>query len=108
MSLWPLQRGRIYLAKLGDLDPKWFVVVSNNQRNRNLHSVLAVRMTTTPKPPLPSIVVLDGRVPGFSGSIVCDDIVEIYPDEVIKDSGAIPAHVMRDIDDGLRAALNLL
>ena len=44
-------RGRVYRAlPMGfDVD-HYFVVVSNNARNRALPSVLAVRLTTTPKP----------------------------------------------------------
>lgn len=75
MTLWPLVRGRVYAARLTNLDEdKYFLVVSNNRRNQALPQVLAVRLTTTPKPALPSIVPL--RPPEvFTGSVVCDDIV---------------------------------
>ncbi|GAB79200.1 mRNA interferase MazF [Austwickia chelonae] len=104
---WPLHRGQIYLAKLGGLDPKYYLVVSNNRRNRNLDSVLAVRMTSSPKPPLPTIVSIKGRASGLEGVFVCDDIVEIYEDEVLKDSGAVSPDLMRDVEAGLKAALAL-
>lgn len=43
-------------------------------------SVLAARLTTTPKPALASIVEMASADP-FSGRVVCDDIVELWPDE---------------------------
>ncbi|MBW3086259.1 Endoribonuclease MazF4 [Austwickia sp. TVS 96-490-7B] len=106
--IWPLQRGRIYVATLGSLEEKFYLVVSNNQRNRFLDSVLAVRLTTSSKPPLPSIVEIDPtRDRGFEGRIVCDDIVEIFEDEVARDLGALSPETMRKVDIGLRAALGI-
>lgn len=55
---------------------KNFLVVSNSRRNRQLEQVLAVRLTSTPKPALPSIVPL-GPGDGLTGSAVCDDVVEL-------------------------------
>lgn len=73
---WPLLRGRVYAARLaGFEEDKYFLVVSNNRRNRALPQVLAVRLTTTRKPPLPSIVTLESSEV-FVASVVCDDIVE--------------------------------
>ncbi|MFZ5870584.1 MAG: type II toxin-antitoxin system PemK/MazF family toxin, partial [Actinomycetota bacterium] len=75
---WPLVRGRVYGAQLSHIDgEKYYLVVSNNARNRQLQSALAVRLTTTPKPDLASIVTLSPPEV-FSGSVVCDDIVELY------------------------------
>ena len=52
-----LVRGRVYRARpTGFNDDKFFVVVSNNSRNRQLDSVLVVRFTTSPKPELRSIL----------------------------------------------------
>ena len=82
---WPLVRGRVYAAKLAHLDSEeYFLVVSNNRRNQNLQQVLAVRLTTTAKPALASIVSLSAPEV-FVGSVVCDDIVELYEDEVRRD-----------------------
>ncbi|GAB97842.1 mRNA interferase MazF [Kineosphaera limosa] len=103
----PLERGRVYAAVLGTLGEKYYLVVSNNQRNRNLDSVVAVRLTTSLKPPLPSIVALDPDRDGFQGHIVCDDIVEIFDDEVRRDLGAVSSQTMRSVEAGLRAALGL-
>ena len=103
-----LVRGRVYRAQpLGFDDDKFFVVVSNNMRNRNLDSALVVRFTTSSKPSLPSIVSIPDHevVPG--GSVVCDDIYELFDDEVKADLGALSAPTMAAIGDGLKAALGL-
>ncbi|MCB0900389.1 MAG: type II toxin-antitoxin system PemK/MazF family toxin, partial [Actinobacteria bacterium] len=71
-----------------------------------LSSVLAVRLTTANKPVLPSIVeVPSGEV--LSGRAACDDIYELWDDEVRQDLGAFSPATMAAIDDGLRAALSL-
>ncbi|GAB3497342.1 hypothetical protein [Flexivirga lutea] len=41
------------------------------------------------------------------GSVVCDDIVEIYEDEVQGIIGALSPASMRAVNDGLKAALDL-
>jgi mRNA interferase MazF len=106
-TLWPLQRGRVYAARLSNLDEdKHFLVVSNNRRNNQLPQVLAVRLTTTPKPDLPSIVRL-GPPEAFAGSVICDDIVEIWQDEVTRGLGALTHRAMEAVGWGLMAALDL-
>lgn len=104
---WPLLRGRVYAAKLSNITgEKYFVVVSNNQRNSKLPQVLAVRLTTSPKPGIPSIVELDkGEV--FLGRAVCDDIVELYEDEILRDLGALSPAAMSNLSTGLKAALSI-
>ena len=102
-----LVRGRVYAATLAHLEgEKYFVVVSNNLRNAHLEQVLAARITTTLKPELPSIVVLP---PGeaVTGRVICDDIVELYPDEIRRDLGALSAATMVRVGHGLRAALGI-
>lgn len=107
MSGTDLVRGRVYAAVLPPLDvEKYFVVVSNNRRNRAFDQVLAARLTTTPKPAIPSVVPLD-RDEVVVGSVVCDDIVELYPDEVSRDLGALTPRAMRRIGQGLKAALGV-
>lgn len=103
----PLLRGRVYGAVLSHIaTEKYFVIVSNNMRNRALGTALAARLTTTPKPQLDSIVQLgSGEV--FTGVVVCDDIIELYPDEVTRDLGALSPDTMARIGIGLRAALGL-
>lgn len=103
---WPLLRGQVVQAEIGLDEPKLFVVVSNNRRNRQLPQVLAVRLTTTDKPNIPSIVQL-GHPEVFAGVAVCDDIVELYEDEVLKVAGALSIRAMRAIGAGLSAALDI-
>lgn len=105
--MWPLLRGRVYAARLSHLnEDKYFLVVSNNRRNRQLQQVLAVRLTTSPKPELPSIVRLNPPEV-FTGSVVCDDIVEIWQDEVKRDLGALSHSAMVSVEQGLKAALGI-
>jgi mRNA interferase MazF len=71
-----------------------------------LKQVLAIRLTTTKKPAISSIVEIpQGEV--FSGRAVCDDIVEIWEDEVRRDLGALTPKTMTHIEQGLKAALGL-
>jgi mRNA interferase MazF len=103
---WPLQRGLIVRADVNLEEPKMFLVVSNNRRNRQLPSVLAVRLTTTRKPPLASVVEL-GHPEAFVGRAVCDDIVELFEDEVLATLGALSPAAIRRVNAGLAAALEL-
>lgn len=102
-----LVRGRVYAAKLAHIEAeKYYLVVSNNRRNQQLPQVLAIRLTTTPNPQIPSIVELGYPEP-FVGRALCDDIEAIYPDEVTRDMGAISTGAMVRVEAGLRAALSL-
>ncbi|MGW6279403.1 type II toxin-antitoxin system PemK/MazF family toxin [Kribbella sp. NPDC055071] len=103
---WPVQRGQIVRADIGLDEPKLFVVVSNNRRNQSLQQVLAVRLTTTSKPTIPSIVELV-HPEDFVGRAVCDDIVELYQDEIGAVIGGLSPAAMRGINSGLAAALGL-
>ena len=102
---WPLVRGRVYGAKLEHFPTeKYYLVVSNNSRNRKLDTALAVRLTTTRKPPMDSIVPLS-RSEAFTGNVLCDDIVELWQDEVTRDLGAMSPGAMQQVNAGLAAAL---
>ncbi|MBV9097266.1 MAG: type II toxin-antitoxin system PemK/MazF family toxin [Frankiaceae bacterium] len=102
-----LVRGRVYAAVLSErIGEKPYLVVSNNRRNRALDSVIAVRVATSPKPDLASIVATTPEDP-VAGRVLCDDLVEIWPDEVRRDMGACSPATMRRVGDGLRAALGL-
>jgi mRNA interferase MazF len=103
---WPLARGQVVVADIGLAEPKLLVVVSNNRRNSRLPQVLAARLTTSPKPAIPSIVEL-GAGETVLGRVVCDDIVEVYEDEVRAVRGALTPAAMRRVDVGLAAALDL-
>lgn len=104
----PLQRGRVYEVDLGGgIGRKPCLVVSNNRRNAALPSVLAVRLTTSSKPVLASIVELAPADAPLVGRVLCDDVLEVWPDEVTRDLGALSPATQARVDDGLRAALDL-
>jgi mRNA-degrading endonuclease toxin of MazEF toxin-antitoxin module len=101
-------RGRIYGAVLSErLGEKYYLAVSNNQRNAALDSFLAIRLTTREKPRLDSIIRLGPHDGPWTGSALADDIVEIYRDELTRELGALPPNTMRRVDDALRVALAL-
>ena len=102
-----LLRGVVYAATLPHVgEEKYYLVVSNNRRNANFPQVLAVRLTTTPKQPRPSIVEL-GHPEPFVGRAVCDDIETLWDDEVRRELGALSPAAMARIEAGLRAALGM-
>lgn len=103
-----LLRGRIYRARLAHIgEDKFFLVVSNNRRNRAFEQVLAARLTTTPpRSERPAIVGL-GREEAMTGWVSCDDIETLYDDEVRADLGAVTAPTMRRIEVGLHAAFGM-
>jgi len=96
----------VYRAKLGNTAPKFYLVVSNNRRNRALDDVLVIRLTTSEKPSIPSIVEL-GPSERFTGRACCDDITWMSEDEVQEYLGALSPAAMRRIDAGLLAALGI-
>lgn len=103
---WPPARGQVIRADIGLSEPKLFVVVSNNRRNRQLGDVLAARLTTNPEPALPSIVELTNET--LSGRVVCDDILPIYQNEVVGGVvAALSPLAMVAINRALAAALDL-
>lgn len=93
------------MADLGH-GPKPFLVVSNNARNSRLRSCVAVRITTSPKPEIASIVPLGSADP-LVGRVLCDDITVIYPDELKQDVGALSRQTMNQVANALRFALNI-
>ncbi|BBH16438.1 hypothetical protein Back2_07250 [Nocardioides baekrokdamisoli] len=101
-----LTRGQVVRADIGLDEPKLFVVVSNNRRNRALPTILGVRLTTSPKPPMASIVEF-GQDEVFVGRACCDDITALWEDEILSVVGAISPRGMSAIRDGLGAALGL-
>jgi mRNA interferase MazF len=102
-----LVRGQVVRADVGLDEPKRFVVVSNNQRNRNFDQVLTARMTTTPKQHRSSVVQLGPADSPHRGAIVCDDIVTVWEDEVVDVLGRLSPDTIRCVDLGLLAALGI-
>jgi mRNA interferase MazF len=103
-----LLRGRVYRARLSHIDEdKYFLVVSNNRRNRAFGQVLAVRLTTTkPRDGRPAMVEL-GSDEVMTGWASCDDIETVYDDEVRADVGTVTTQTMHRVEAGLRAALGM-
>lgn len=101
------RRGEVYLARMPGFDEaKPYLVVSNNRRNAGLESVLVVRITTTLKRQLPSIVTVpDGEC--VVGRILCDDVQPMYPEDVQRRSGGLSRRAMRSVEDGLLAAFDI-
>src|SRR5258708_8476456 len=103
-----LLRGRVYRAHLGHIgEDKYFLVVSNNRRNRAFGQVLAVRLTTTkPRDSRPAMVEL-GPDEVMTGWASCDDIETVYDDEIRADMGAVTAQTMHRVEAGLPAAFGM-
>lgn len=104
-----LLRGAVYQANLGGEgdDPKLWIVVSPNGRNRNLGSALVIRVTTTPKYlDLASVVALpDSEI--IHGWVRCDTLTVMWDDEPVKQIGGLSSFAMREIGRGLLAAIGL-
>jgi mRNA interferase MazF len=103
-----LLRGRVYRAYPSHItEDKYFLVVSNNRRNRVFEQVLAVRLTTVkPRDSRPAMVELSpGEV--MNGWASCGDIETVYEDEVRADMGAVTAPTMRRVKAGLRTGLGM-
>lgn len=104
------QYGRVYLAPLGDeadAETKFWLCVSNNQRNPRLDEFIAVRLTTTRRPRLPTWVALGAQDKPWTGSVACDDIGPIFRDQVIKDAGAVSPATMRRVERALLIVLGI-
>ena len=100
-------RGQIIRADVGLPEPKLFLVVSNNTRNRSrLGSVVGARLTTSKKFEQDSIVVIPDHE--FSGRVLCDDIEQIYYPEIIgRPLGGLSPSTMMAVDRALAVALAL-
>lgn len=97
-------RGVVYRADLGPGAKPW-VVVSNNSRNRALDTVIVARITTTRRP-LPTRIDLD-RADPLVGQVLCDDLEQVYADELGDRLGALSPGTMQRVAAGLRLALAL-
>jgi mRNA interferase MazF len=99
-------RGQVFQVDLGHGRKPW-LVVSNNARNRNLDSVLAARITTTRKhATMPTLIPLTATDP-LVGFVLCDDVVQLYQDELTKPAGVLSPRTMTAVSEGLRIALGL-
>jgi len=100
----PPIRGQVFRVDLGFGSKPW-LVVSNNQRNRNLQTVIAARITTTRKnAELPTIVELSSDDP-LVGFVLCDDLIQLYRAELDYPDGALSVMTMMRVSNALRIAL---
>ena len=99
----PPLRGQVFRVDLGHGAKPW-LVVSNNSRNRNLITVVAVRITTTDKhTQVPTVVALSSADP-LVGYALADDLIQLYRDELTEPLGAVSTKTMRAVSDALRIA----
>lgn len=103
MSMAP-QRGQVYRADVGFGSKPW-LVVSNNQRNRHLSDLLAVRLTTTAKQ-LPTWVPLSPADP-LGGYANTDNIETLGRDELGDYVGALATDTLAKVDRALCVALGI-
>ena len=82
-----------------------FLVVSNNSRNRALDTVVVARVTTTLRA-VPTRINL-GRDDPLAGQVLCDDLEQVYSDELGARLGVLSPTTMERVGVGLRLALNL-
>ena len=99
-------RGQAWFVDIPRVGEKPVVIVSNNARNRALQTVLAVRVTTAPKPAMRTIIELSGEDP-LVGRAMCDDILMIPKSRLKRRAGALARPSMAKIARGLKAALAL-
>ena len=100
-------RGRIVWAIIDEaIGRKPYLVVSNNPRNQAMQSFLAIRITTSRKPTIPSVVELRPGEP-VVGYVLCDELMMLWQDEVVGDVGVPSPATMSRVDKGLKHALAL-
>ncbi len=105
MSGYP-SRGQVSRADIGFGLKPW-LIVSNNQRNRALPSVLAVRLTTTSKRvELPTWVPLSSADP-LVGYVNVDDLQQLERDELAELVGSLAPATILAVNNALRLALAL-
>jgi len=102
MSVTPL-RGQVFRVDLGHGAKPW-LIVSNNARNRNLETVVAVRVTTSMHANVPTVVQLSPADP-LGGYVVVDDLIQLYRDELTTALGALSTPTMRAVSAAIRIAL---
>lgn len=98
-------RGQIFHLEIGKRGPHYYVVISNNVRNRALPTVLALMVTTTDKSHIRSAVQLTHQ-DSVTGWVVADDIDTLWDDELPATSvGALSPATMTKVNNALKIAL---
>lgn len=99
-------RGEVYSVHVSDEKGRHcYVVVSNNDRNRKLRTVLGVMVTRTDKSGIPSAVRLTHEDP-VTGYVVADNIEELWEDEVSgRPKGSLSPRTLMALNSALKIAL---
>lgn len=100
-------RSQVFEVDIPGIGRKLWLIVSRNDRNRKLDSVIGARLTTSRKPVLPTIVELTPTDGQFTGRVLCDDIGVLRKDKLSKPLGALSRSTMRNVNKGLLWALAL-
>lgn len=89
--------------------PKAWLIVSNNQRNRKLDTVLAARVTTSDKSGIPTAVGLVAADQPLVGYVLTDDLVQLFDDDIAGGTylGAISPVTVPRVNAALAMALGL-
>lgn len=82
------------------------LVVSNSTRNRILSDVIVARITSAPKPDIPSIVSLPDGEP-VVGRILCDDLTTMSKEALSRSAGGLSRQTMQRVDFALKEALGI-
>lgn len=102
-----LLRGQVWAVDLPDVGEKFFVIVSNNNRNASRYPrVHLARLTARPQPPLPSIVRLDAHDFG-GGYVLCDEVAPVSKDRLKRQVGVISPVGMRRVADAIKHVFSL-
>lgn len=87
---------------LPDVGEKFFVIVSNDNRNaRRYPRVHLARVTARAQPPLPSVVHLDARDFG-GGYVLCDEVAPVAKDRLKRQVGVVSPVGMRQVADAIK------
>ena len=87
--------------------PKPWLVISNNHRNRNLNSILAVRITTTDRyQGIPTVVPLAPDDP-LVGFVRTDDLEQLGTDELVRLRGVVSPRTLAAVNEALKIVLGL-
>jgi mRNA interferase MazF len=100
-------RGQVFYLDIGNRGLHYYVVVSNNGRNRVLKSVLALLVTTTDKSHIATAVQMSHQ-DSVTGWVVADNIDTLWDDELPNaPSGALSQATMAKIGAALKLAFAL-
>lgn len=102
------RRGQVYSVDVGGQAGRHFyVVVSNDTRNRLLDTVLGAMITSTDKSHVPSCVELSDDDP-VRGWVNTDMLDSLWDEEVSgRPRGALSNATMAKVDGALKIALSL-